>query len=83
MEIYNYATQVEAEDDAAARRKIMEEVDVIIKDCRSVEEEYPHIKSARLGLEDVRADLWYDLRELEQAINAYHSKPWRPLKGKT
>jgi hypothetical protein len=83
MEIYNSATLADAEADAAARRKIMEAIDAIINDCRSLEAGWPEIKSARLGLEEVRADLWYDLRELEQAINAHHGRPWHPLKGET
>ena len=83
MGIYNSATLADAEADAAARRKIMEAIDTIISDCRSLEAGWPEIKSARLGLKEVRADLWYDLRELEQAINAHHGRPWHPLKGET
>ena len=80
MNIYNAATLAEAETDAAARRRVMQQIDAIVCDCQGLED-HPEIKSARLGLEDVRADLWHDLRELEQAVNAYHGRPWRPLRG--
>ena len=84
MNIYNAATLAEAETDAAALRRVFEQIEEAISSCRAYSRQSEYGATFRLTkgvLEDAKSEMSPDLIALVYDINRYNGRPWRPFRS--
>jgi hypothetical protein len=85
MQIYNAATLAEAETDAAALRRVFEQIEEAMSSCRvyaMTHSEYgATFRLTKGALEDAQSEMRPDLTALEDDINRHNGRPYRPLRS--